>query len=552
MEEKFDPHTGEPLIRETVERKPTGYDPQTGEPVYDSHDGQDDHDQIRFDPMTGQPLSTAGYAGNTGSTGNTGSETQNAGLKAAKIVPFIVGAAVIALIVFICIWNNPKLKISRAVAATFKENRLISALDCSRVIKSGNYTMAVDGTIYGADVNAEYMRNMSKKKQSLSGTASYGGQEVNVDALLNSKELIVSAPDIIDEAIIYNYTEDKDGYLGTMLKNANLSFDKLDSSLAQLNSSKSTDEMYARLKKVITGKVSKLKLEKADKEEIKVNGKRRKCGGYTVDLTGEFMSDLLDSCADIIADYDDGVSEVYDAAEDSSVDLSDEVAAAAKEMDDLEDIYVTVYLYHGQMAGIYLECKEYNTKAELQFNGGATPTENMNLKYSTAYYSTQIEKTGSTENGVERAKWTADSNEFLSRRYEYKTGDLSVEAHYVPYVDSVSFKGNLKKKGKNRILTLRNVNVGGNDMKVDAAVSVSAGSKIESIKADDTIDIGNASQSELLDIGNEASTKIGRLQSLFYDEYEDAAPASDYDYEDAPAASSAAPAASDDSDYDTY
>ena len=447
------------------------FDPMTGEPIQETEQptGQP---EMNFDPMTGQPIQQ-----NQGGQGNMGMKKSGKWIVAAGVA---AGVVVVGAVVCVGMTSGAFLsdgnKVLLATANTFGEESHLTG-DLSNIVDiigTGKYTLGVTADVEGVEIDGEFIDASSKKQ--LKGTVDTGYLEVEVDAVLDSKQFAVKMPTVDDQVYVYKYTEENDGYLIDSLDEDVVdSFNEL---LTTVNSSKEQDQLTEALKDAVLEEYKELKFKKVDKEEYEIDGKDRKCKGYETTITSDNMLDILDEVEEILED------EYDEALESVDIDLNDMFSDLRYSFRNMPDIDVTFYIYKNKLACINVEVD--GDDAELLFLGGETRTQNMKLKVEG---DTILEVKGSTEDGVERTRLYVQDEEVCDVKYDYKEGKFTVDAPDL-YVNA-----SIDASKNNVAITLKDLEVDDRIIGIEGTISVKKGAKVTALKGEE-FDLGNASESD--------------------------------------------------------
>ena len=136
---------------------------------------------------------------------------------------------------------------------------------------------------------------------------------------------------------------------------------------------------------------------------------------------------------------------------------------------------------HGMLRNEVLEALQ---DCEMIFHGGDTRTQNMELLYNDK---TQFEIKGETSGKVEESRIYVDGTKIATLSYDYGNGEYELDLG-----GSYTVDGTLMSDRKGFTFTC-------DADEISVEVNLSKGANLEKISGD-TIDIGNASESELEDL----------------------------------------------------
>lgn len=451
MEMRFDPMTGEPL---------------TGQPEAEK----------RFDPMTGKPIG----------------EKKPHGGKGLKIAVAAVAAVVVIVLVVSMMprivygSNYPVLQAFRNFC---RGNHLMENMNFLDVIAGGEFTVTLEGEFEDIDVNMAYALDIPKKEASIEGSASYSGFEADFAAGINESEILLSIPEIFSDTFYYSYVEEKDGYIVDLLEDEGVDIDDVDYMLQQIFATDKT-EQEKKMEKAVKEMLGLLEFEKDDKRDIEIDDKMRSCRGYKLSVDGRLLEDMLGILEDAM-DKELGVT----VGDDFFAVLYDELDAVYDEIEC--DVYV--YVYKKQLAGIIIDSNALDNEIVVEFHGGNTRWENTTIEVEDM----TAELTGSVKNNVERMelRWEYPYYDIdgvvFEYTYNFKNGDLELEAGD----GAISLEGNVLKSSKQsyefaleRILAYRE------RVDVDLKGVVKKGADIAEISRENLFDIGNADEDDWMDI----------------------------------------------------
>ena len=260
------------------------FDPMTGELI---------DPEAKFDPMTGKPL----YS-NNGKQGKTG--------KKIAIIGGVTAVAAIGLTVFGAvksgIFFSDSTKVLMATANTVRDMEYFSDIvKSAEILSSGKYTTTIHAGLEDTEAEAQILRG--KAKVQIAAQVEFpDSDQVSALAELNEREARLEVPVLSDKMFAYNYREEKGGYLADegVLENVD---EVLQLAGQALGEEKDVQKMWKELVSSLSEEWKEVEVVRRNPEEYEVDGKFRKCKGYTVSLTEENMEDLLSVTEDIVTDY---------------------------------------------------------------------------------------------------------------------------------------------------------------------------------------------------------------------------------------------------------
>ena len=484
MEMKFDPMTGEPIQTPPQQEPEMKFDPMTGQPIQTPPQQEP---EMKFYHMTGQPI----IGGETKEkrfdpmTGKPIQETGKASVpKAVKIA--VIAVAAVAAVGIVAAQAVPRIvlgknyKIVQAIGNTMESNHLMDNMSPIGVMASGKYTVTVDGSVENVGVEAALAMNSSAKKASLEGHASYMGFGVDMAASMDDSQVLVSIPELTDQTLRYSYVEEKNGYLIDLLEEEGLDTEQIDEAFCSVFSTSSGSDTVEEFRKASIKAVKAMDFQKADKRQVSIDGKNRKCQGYTLEIDGDLICDLCDIYEDA---YDACMEDLLDETVGNPSELFDEIRDEAEDMEgDL-----TIYIYKKKVAAVVYELDGHELSLEL--HGGNTPWANATLEMDDEEIMTL---SGSVKNKVEILEVEAMNVDLFSYEYNYKTGDLELSIAG----NEIELEGIVKKSGKNCVYAVSNLRVDGSNVDMDGQITIQKGANYAKISEKDVFDIGNASESD--------------------------------------------------------
>ena len=520
MNPKFDPITGQ-LITEENNANPVGFDPITGQPFngtslfnaggFDPMTGSavtggnmSQDNTIRFDPITGQLISESNYQyGNTASfdplTGQPNGGNQK-GFKLPKDkikmklgLPIIIGVAAIAvvgIIVAILIFSGAFLskqnKVLIAAANTFKDSTaLTETLEGLGILASDSFTLSGKIEVEGEGFQGSFASKDGEMQ--LSGKVDISGApEIEGVIGVDSKAVRARIDGFTDYMFVYNYTGKNSGYLMELAEDYGYEdeIEMLNSGLKNLTTKKNRDEIVKELGKVCLKEFNKWEIQKASKEEFEVNGKDRKCKGYTLTITEDNMLDFIGAVSKVI---------------EKEVEI-DEIEHALSELEyefeDMPDIEATFYIYDNMLAAIILEVDK--EEIEVLFQGGEARWQNTVVKYE-KFKVLEIE--GKTTGSVEKYTVRFAEDYDIDIEYNKKSGALEVEAseEYRGNTSVYTFAANVKGNADQLTVVLDSYKENKDKIDLDMEFTLQKGAKFNKISGKE-FDLGNADEDDFEDL----------------------------------------------------
>ena len=301
---------------------------------------------------------------------------EKSGRKVPKKIIWTIGAvAVAAIILIIGICSGAFLsrsnRILLAARNTIKDlPTVVENRNVADIIASGKYTIGVKGAVRGKDFDGTFKYKDTQLQAG--GTISLFGRE-NLDFLANldDEQLCASIPMLTDNLLVYNYKEEKDGYIVDLLGADGVA--SIDAALRELTSKEEQNRAAQEILSVIYDEYKTLDIKKAEKEEFIVDGSVRKCNGYEFTVTEDELLQVMD-----------GVKEGYDAYYGGAADalklkLGDDFSQLRDRACRMGDINVKVYVYQNKLAAVVAEAENSDTAFPLLFKGGEYRMQNLEL-----------------------------------------------------------------------------------------------------------------------------------------------------------------------------
>lgn len=464
MAMKFDPMTGEPI------NNVPKFDPMTGKPIT--------NDAPQFDPTTGQQV----YV----SPGKKPNKNKGLIIGAAVVVAVALIGAVGFLAVTSGLFLSAPNKVLLATYNTFtEENAFAENLNVGDLFEKKELTTEVSVSIDDADVEMKFLTTKNEKQVDAIIDIS-GYPEIEAVAGLDEEYLKLQIPSISDEVFGYNYVEEKTGYLADNLDDEYL--DMMDDALATIYSgyNKEENEEFSKaVADVFKEEYKTLEFEKVDKETYEVNGKDVKCKGYETTISEDFMINVIEGIGDIVYDYyGDEIDDVLYMDNSSWHELVDEMVYSVEGMPDLD---ITFYIYKNKLACLVMDAE--GSELEILFLGGDTRTQNMEINIDDE---TIMEVEGGADGSEEYMTVSSYGTDVIDISYDSKEGDYSIEI-----AEEIYMEGIIEASKKEFRMDIDELVIEGMDV---GSVSIYVHQGAELLNLDDEmLDIGNASEGELLD-----------------------------------------------------
>ena len=360
---------------------------------------------------------------------------------------------------------------------------------------SGKYTTTIHAALEDTEAEAQILSGKAKV-QIVAQVEFPDSDQVSALAELNEREARLEVPVLSDKMFAYNYREEKGGYLADegVLENVD---EVLQLAGQALGEEKDVQKMWKELVSSLSEEWKEVEVVKRNPEEYEVDGKFRKCKGYTVSLTEENMEDLLSVTEDIVTDcYDSKLCEEM---------LSNIFSELEYIIEDMPDVDVTCYVYKNKLAAVGLEVDRNEMEYSVSWRK-VREFQNMEISVEDE---TVIEVEGETEGSAEVTTVYIEGEEALEMEYDRKSGEYKIE---VPQAD-MEMSGVFLADKKKMELSAETVEVYGNRLDVDCLLSIRKGAEFREFEGD-VFDVGEASKSELEELGEELMEQIEEDENL--------------------------------------
>jgi len=403
-------------------------------------------------------------------------EPRKPGKKPGKglLIGGIAAAAVlvIALVVVLILTGNPTIKVATAFkntasefskvmevwnmdeAAEFSKKEAVSVsagvkLNSINENYMGYYAEAVSGLGASFDMDV----NLENREMGLMASVNMGSAEL-VSAMISAEDemLYVGAPDFLDDFYGVNTEtmmqdlEDMGAGLGEA---AQISFNIFELMDIVREYSGDSEEMRQAIVDATTQLAKELTIEKAGKENVKVNGESLKCQAYTVTIPQDALEEWFEALEDAATTSDpmEMMEELYNAmnlpeyiVEELMYEMrysyvEPDFSEITEILDVLGDIELQVYVKSNKVAGILYKEKIEGTKVEigLYIGGGDRYVDNLSLEMKIDGEKVVIESEGdhTAKEGAFTDSMTVslpDGTEIeVETEYDPKSGALSLE-----------------------------------------------------------------------------------------------------------------------------
>ncbi|MBR5968214.1 MAG: hypothetical protein IK001_06415 [Lachnospiraceae bacterium] len=418
------------------------------------------------------------------------------------LIPVLCAAGVVALaaIVFaaVSLFGGSKSKVGKALAKTFEDTGYLAKDLGAFNYDSGKYSLGISGKYQKIELGMGVSVNDSEMQMNVSVKE---GKDVDLGAVIEIGKKAVKAKltgTDYKKVLVYDYTNDnKDGLEELAGEDTIKSIDEALEAFADgLSKGKSSSKKY---EKEIKKWFDDLKIKKDDTKSIKVNGEKRDCKGYSMEITSDDLEELVDIIMDMVE------KDAADVLEKAGTDIDDLKKEITKEIDKMdEDIELTFYLYKDMIAGIVVEYGDDAAYAE--FNGGDYRLQNFAVYNGKKKDDSKLLMKGTGKTSGDKESMTIEIPEEFSFSYSYdkKSGKFEVSAQQYSYwyggmSDVFSVKGTLECSKSTVTLTVKELNVSGTTIPVDKLeITFSSKDNMETMKGTE-FSVDKADEDDLKD-----------------------------------------------------
>ncbi|MCD7867243.1 MAG: hypothetical protein LUG62_03400 [Clostridiales bacterium] len=347
----YDPMTGRPIgnrNRFTGQPGSQNYDPMTGRPIGDRNRFTGQPGARNSDPITGKPVGRGSGKGGF--------------LKWLILIPVLllgIVAAAAAGIKSGLFVGNPQ-KVLLAFYNTFNEkSAILEALEPLSVLSEDSCTVSLDIETEEALVSLDIAGKDGQKQ--IDGSVSVWGSDIDFAAALTSEEVQLQVPALDSRLFVYNYTDEKNGYICNILSRDEI--EEIDRLCAVAASGKEQEKQTDELTEIIYDAYSNLEFASVSAAKYEIDGAERSCKGYATTITAADMMSLLDNLEDYAEEAYGGLLEEF--GDYTVSEIFEELKDTFSEM---PDMHATFYIYKNKLACIALEAE--GETAEIVFRGG--------------------------------------------------------------------------------------------------------------------------------------------------------------------------------------
>ena len=444
---------------------------------------------------------------------------------AAIVAVILIGIAVFGALKG-GLFMSPANKVALATANTLKESSIVETLmEASAFTNQSELTSTMEGSVsaYGTNVDFEATtaQDIKAGKIGAEGKVDIAGiTDQTFKFYYDDKKIQFAVPDIYDDVFVYDYSSSSNGYIAELIE------DETDGDIDDLNALlKAANELYKNSEKYRTKLAAEMakvyagiEVEKIGSEEFEVDGKDRKCKGYTVTITEDDIQNFVKAYIKATEDsYGPAMKDFMEAASNLSgedIDYDEIMDEMNDELGDFDDLSFDVFIYKGKLAAI--ETKIDGERIKIEFKGGDKRISEIEVSVGKE----RVVIKDKDRNGKETISVGASGFDVFDCSYNKESGKISFSVAGGKEYDAV-FQVEPGKKVK--------VGFSGKIEGVDMDIKVETvkGAKIKEIKGD-VFDLGDADEDDFEDLAYEISSEVMSMMGMGGSSYG----YDDYDYDD--------------------
>lgn len=172
-----------------------------------------------------------------------------------------------------------------------------------------------------------------------------------------------------------------------------------------------------------------------------------------------------------------------------------------EELEDMDDIEMTFYLYKNKLAGIVLRVPDQDAEAELCFEGGDYRMQNMTLKVDGQRYRLSGSDEDKKEKFTLETRNGSDREQVAKLEYNYDNGKFSVN------LDGVTISGKLISSKSEVNLKISDVESYYYSVSPDLSITVKKGAKMEKYDGKQ-FDLGKADEDDYRELLEDIQDKM--------------------------------------------
>lgn len=377
------------------------YCPSCGQKVMEENVGI--VDEKKFDPMTGKKLKKS--------------------KKGKRHIPAIAtGILVIVVVAIILVKSGVFLsksdQVLLALQNTLEESQLIRDLSKIRLVEKNNFTVELDGRLNGYKTNVLYIKDNSNKQ-----IVRNFDDEDNFEVCLLKNDIMFRVSDDSDDVFLYQYRKAPSVKLAEAAGEENI--EALNTLIEKIYDEQLGRKLLKKDKDVILKKLRSLEFEKISSKKFDIKNKKRKCKGFSVEISKEDMMDVIQGIYEVHAKE---MSDVYEVNNSwlSRIEWKDIEDDLDDNFEDMES-EINFYLYKNKLVGIEWETEQYFV--EVNLGGEDSILEEIEIvcqEYGQEFADIKVD--GKNRDGKEVYEIHKNDMEYANITYDYEDeGKLEIQ-----------------------------------------------------------------------------------------------------------------------------
>ncbi|MBR7088946.1 MAG: hypothetical protein IKI46_00430 [Lachnospiraceae bacterium] len=444
------------------------------------------------------------------------------GEKVKKGLPIgaVIGIAAAVLVVIVAVVVLAMKNLGGKVTLV---NTLINAYDGEYLTEAskdfkldpfGEFTYTVEGEVEDVEFNVSIASNGGSHTRSAYATVTYSGFTADINAYIDEKQIKATCPVLGDYLFLYDYSNDKnDGYIVELIEDAGIDVEDFNALIGFMNdNSDLAKKFYEKNIDFFKDIANDLDFKKTGaKETFTVNGKSVSCKEYQAVITEDLVVEWIEGYQKLWNDFYKENSDDFEIIEDmigEDLDLEDMFDEMLDELDDMEDLTISIYSKGATAACIRVA--DEDNMIEVLFQGGDYLAQNVEINYDfDGDDGTLLTIEGETKGDVQTTTIESEESDFeLEYSYNRKTGEFSMSCE-MNGTEMYNLEATIEI-GKNEIkYTYDTLEVYGEDMPFDSLViTFSTKADIKEPKKGEEIDLGNMDEDELEDLAMDIMEEI--------------------------------------------
>ena len=416
---------------------------------------------------------------------------------------FIFGGVFLALLMMLVAyvgifhyseWGKKRI-LYKACANTFQMDELMTSIAQMNIGEDNKFKLEVQMDYEGMEIKAQRNADFSEKEEYITFEIVDEDLELEAQMWLNNEDVELYIPKVYDKKFIYNYNEKHEGYIFDIAEALEVDLDDLDSSLRMMfpdvdemeTSQISNEELATKILSIM----NEIKLEGMSSKKCSVNNKMRRCKGYKTVLTKENIKELLDVYEEIYAVSCSSGTALFLGSREG--ELTEQFDAMRENINDMEDIDVSFYIYKDQIAEIIFETEE--ASIDMEIFGGNKPLDNYLIEFDTDGDTLTFEKEGETTGKEHLAEYMFDDEKVIEYTYDDDFGnyELAIFSEGSRY----DLEGGIEVKDDEIFVCIDEIRANKEDLDITAEISLSNDCKIKKTESGvDIFNLGRASDED--------------------------------------------------------